>query len=223
MSAFDSVRHRLRQTFLTPTIPNDNSWKGTELSTDNFTNRVPILFQNVRAFKFHKDGNTLQDLVHMQDCYGIDILYLSEHHQDTTKVRKQLKLTDIVQQAVPGQATCQFDSSGERNPLGTTKPGGTGIVTVGPMIGQLEPHGKSGDAMGRWSHMTFRRNGKTPVTVIAVYQVCKEPTNALGFTAWHQQRRALDLAGPSIHPRKAFIDNLIAVIQAFQAYQPIHG
>ena len=56
---------------------------------------------------------------------------IDEHHQDTSQITKQLELQNIVHTAVPGWATCQFDSSAERNPVGTTKPGGTSIITVG--------------------------------------------------------------------------------------------
>lgn len=79
----------------------------------------------------------------------------------------------------------------------------------------MEPRGKSGDPLGRWSCMTFRRKRQPPLTIISVYQVCPTPTNAIGHTAWHQQRRALDLAQRSIHPRKAFIDDLDKTIQKF--------
>jgi hypothetical protein len=53
--------------------------------------------------------------------------------------------------------------------------------------------------------------------VISIYQVCPSTTNAIGHTAWHQQRRALDLANRHIHPRKAFIQDLEKVIQELQS------
>ena len=61
----------------------DNSWKGDELPEFKPENTVRMLFQNVRSFHFSKDGNTLSDLVHLQDYLGIDVLGISEHHQDT--------------------------------------------------------------------------------------------------------------------------------------------
>jgi len=128
MPSMQSVRQRLRQTFISTSEPMDESWKGNEWSSTKPENRVRILFQNVRALKFNKEGNTLQDLVHMQASYGIDIACISEHHQDTSKIVKQLELHNVVHTAVPGRTTCQFDSSAESNPIGTTKPGGTGIM-----------------------------------------------------------------------------------------------
>jgi hypothetical protein len=219
MSFQNSVRQHSRQTFLSSSNAVDDSWKGDEWHTSKAANRIRILFQNVRSFKFSKDSNTLQELVHLQESYGIDILCVSEHHQDTSKINKQLELSDIVHSAIPGRATCQFDSSAESNPIGQTKPGGTGIIIVGPMTGELEPQGKGGDSMGRWSYTTFRRQGVPPITIISVYQVCKEPTNVIGFTAWHQQKRALDIAGRNTHPRTAFIDDLCKVVMTFQAKQ----
>jgi hypothetical protein len=65
--------------------------------------------------------------------------------------------------------------------------------------------------------MHFRSKEQPPLTVIAVYQVCHNPTNAVGNTAWHQQKRALMLQNRPDHPRKAFIDDLIKLIQDLQS------
>jgi hypothetical protein len=55
------------------------------------------------------------------------------------------------------------------------------------------------------------------LTVISTYQVCPKPTNAKGNTAWHQQRLALNLANRNLlHPRTAFVDDLIKSIKQFQ-------
>ena len=68
--------------------------------------------------------------------------------------------------------------------------------------------------MGRWSFVHLRRKHHQPVTIISAYQVNKNPTNAIGNTAWHQQRLALDAAGKhELHPRTAFINDMITFIQ----------
>lgn len=95
--------------------------------------------------------------------------------------------------------------------------GGTGMFAVNESVGRLEPKGKGGDAMGRWSFFTLRRQGFPPVTIISVYQVCPQPTNRIGYTAWHQQRRQLDLEHRDEHPRTAFIADLSRFISHLQA------
>jgi hypothetical protein len=56
------------------------------------------------------------------------------------------------------------------------------------------------------------------LTIIAAYQVNQQPTNTVGITAWHQQRLQLDDQGrQAIHPRQAFIEDLIQFIKRCQA------
>jgi hypothetical protein len=94
--------------------------------------------------------------------------------------------------------------------------GGTGLLAVNSLVGRLEPKGKFGDPLGRWSCMSFRRSRLPPITIISVYQVCLKPTNLLGGTAWHQQQRALALASRPESPRQAFISDLTKFIQSLQ-------
>ena len=71
--------------------------------------------------------------------------------------------------------------------------------------------------MGRWSYVHMRRKGQKPITIYTVYQVCTSPTNAIGHTAWHQQRIKLNEQGRThIHPRQAFVADLTTSIQTFQ-------
>jgi hypothetical protein len=89
------------------------------------------------------------------------------------------------------------------------KPGGTGILVLGSVVGRQEPNGRGGDTMGRWSYLQLQRKHFPPITVISAYQVCPRPTNPLGNTAYHQQMRALNISGTySLHPRQAFIRDL---------------
>ena len=72
--------------------------------------------------------------------------------------------------------------------------------------------------MGRWSFIHLRRKGRPPITIYTVYQVCQNPTNTIGHTAWHQQRLALNQQNRThLHPRQAFIIDLIKSIQIHQA------
>ncbi len=71
--------------------------------------------------------------------------------------------------------------------------------------------------MGRWSFVTLRRKKQKPVTIVTVYQVNIRPTNDIGITAWHQQRLELNKQGNTkLHPRQAFIQDLIKLVEQFQ-------
>jgi len=115
---------------------------------------------------------------------------------------------------------CQLNSSGETSAGSGRLMGGTGILAFNTTVGRLLHNGKGGDTMGRWSYIHLRRHNSPPVTIISIYQVCTAPTNAIGSTAWHQQRRALDATNRhTIHPRTAFIDDLISFISTLQREQ----
>jgi len=213
-----SAPHYRQTHFPSTNDTRDNFWKGDSMAETKPENSVRMLFQNVRGFQFEKTGNKLKDIVQLQDYHGLDVLCISEHHQDTTSFRKRMEMSDIVHSLVPGRAACQFDSSAESTHSGT-KRGGTGIITVGSLVGQLEPKGRGGDPMGRWSYMSYRRKDLPPITIISVYQVCKDPGRLLGETTWHQQRRALDDDGRDIDPRNAFISDLSSFIKQLQQQQ----
>ena len=84
-------------------------------------------------------------------------------------------------------------------------------------IGRLRRQGTGGDPMGRWSFIHLKRHQRPPITIISICQVCINPTNAVGSTAWHQQCRALDMANRTMtHPRTAFMDDLINFISKLQ-------
>ena len=96
-------------------------------------------------------------------------------------------------------------------------PGGTASLLLGESIGRIEPNGKGGDIMGRWSFISLRRQGLPPLIIYTIYQVNPTPTNTVGITAWHQQRLQLNLQGRDhIHPRTAFTIDIIKQIQLHQ-------
>ena len=110
---------------------------------------------------------------------------------------------------------CHFDSSNETSAGSGRLMGGTGIMAFNSSVGRLRRQGTGGDHMGRWSYIHFKRHQRPPITIISVYQVCQTPTNAVGSTAWHQQRRALDMANrTTTHPQTAFMDDLITTLTA---------
>jgi hypothetical protein len=173
------------------------------------------MFHNIRGLKV--DNTTSLDILsHEQDLLAVDIQGISEHQLDTNQQPLVSDLQTNLRRSYPSQSTLQIDSSAS-GALNTYKPGGTALLAVGDVVGRLESSGKGGDPMGRWSFIHFRRRDMPSLTVISAYQVCPTPTNPKGNTAWHQQRLALNLAGRNaIHPRKAFVDDLIQTIKKFQ-------
>ena len=148
----------------------------------------------------------------------ISILGISEHQlsiHDPGISQTVDQLTRANRKTTP--SICQLNSSGETSAGSGRLMGGTGILAFNATIGRLQHNGRGGDDMGRWSYIHLKRHNSPPVTVILIYQVCTSPTNVTGSTAWHQQRRALDRANrPTIHPRAAFIDDLICFIASLQ-------
>lgn len=157
-----------------------------------------------------------ESFVHAQSTLEVNLQAFSEHCLDTTKFSIHQTTKDILRKTYPAQATIQLDSSTETAP-NQYKPGGTGILILGRTASRLEPQGRGGDTLGRWSFVSLRRKHFPPVTVISVYQVCPRPTNVLGNTAYHPQLRLLNMAGRTIHPRTAFIEDLQRFIQALRA------
>ena len=154
---------------------------------------------------------TTHEILDSMDRYNVSLMGLSEHHLALANHNVRQKLHETLQKCRPGTTTHQFNSGPETDTYGRLM-GGTGIIVRNELTGRIEPGGKGGDAMGRWSFVNLRRYGLPPLTVISIYQVCPTPTNTIGDTAWHQQRRYLDLNQRPEHPRTAFMQDLSAFI-----------
>ena len=146
--------------------------------------------------------------IHEQLTLGVDIQAFLEHCLDTTQFQVTNSMQEIMRQHGNPQSILQINSSME-TAIHRYKPGGTGLLLLGNICGRLEPNGRGGNAMGRWSFIHLRRRTKPPLTIISAYQVCPSPTNIIGNTAFHQQQRALHAQGRhNIHPRRALIYDL---------------
>lgn len=158
------------------------------------------------------------DLFASYQQYRINVLGISEHHLPLSDPGFRQKLHETINRCGPsGTIVHQFNSSMETSSQSGRLMGGTGIIGLNESVGKVEPRGKHGDEMGRWSYFHLRRDRRPPVTVISIYQVCKQPTNELGYTAWHQQRRALDLDHRDEHPRHAFQHDLSRFLEQIQS------
>lgn len=185
----------------------DNEWQGDDISDDKPGNSIRMMFHNVNGLSLR--GNEGFDMfVNEQATLQIDLQGFTEHCLDTTKFQVTQTAQEITRQHYPGQVALQLNSSTDVA-MNIYKPGGTGLLLLGDLVGRQEPRGRGGDQMGRWSYINLRRKNMAPVTIISAYQVCPRPTNLIGNTAYHQQRRALNIAGLSnLHPRRAFIQDL---------------
>lgn len=189
----------------------DNTWQGDEISTDKDTHSTRIMFHNVNGLSTHGSAG-IDTFAHEQVLLQADIQCFSEHCLDTTKFRVTNAIHETLQRYYPCKHSLQLQSSNEAA-VNVYKPGGTGILALGNIVGRQEPNSKGGDPLGRWSYMHLRRKDTPPLTIISAYQVCSRPTNLIGNTAYHQQIRALSAQGRhSIHPRQAFIHDLSQVI-----------
>ena len=184
-----------------------NEWQGDDLSYDKHSQQIRIMFHNVNGLPI-KGPEGLDMFINEQINLQVDLQGIAEHCLDTTKVSVLQVAQETLRRQYKGQTLLQMNSSSE-SALHTYKPGGTGIVVLGSLAGRLEPNGRGGDQMGRWSYIQIRRRQSTPITIITAYQVCPRPTNHLGNTAYHQQVRALNSSGRhNVHPREAFMHDL---------------
>ena len=197
-------------------ISNDPIWQGDDLSTTKSVGSTRLMFHNVNGITLH--GNEgLAMFINEQITMEVDIQGISEHCLDTTKFQVLQTAQDIVTQTYRGPSITTLNSSQEPA-VHQYKPGGTGLLALGEIASRKEPQGQGSDPMGRWTYLHLHRHGRSPITIIAAYQVCPRPTNILGNTAYHQQIRALSAQGrPTQHPRKAFISDLEDFILRLQA------
>jgi hypothetical protein len=152
--------------------------------------------------------------------YNIHLLGISEHHLPLADPGYRQKVHEAMNECGPaGRMTHQLNASQESSSQSGRLMGGTGVLAFKESVGRLEPKGKGGDGMGRWSFVHLRRYRLPPITIISIYQVCKQPTNTIGHTAWHQQRRALDKEHRDEHPRTAFIEDLSYFLSQLEAAQ----
>jgi hypothetical protein len=138
----------LSQSSSTPD-PDDSILKGDFTKS---TDTTRFLFHNVRGIKQGDDDPDLEILSHDQQLLEVDFQAIPEHQLDTQKLTVRNQLQSSLRSDFPGQATLQIDSSPSDAPH-TYKAGGTALLAIGNIVGRLEPKGKSGDALGRWSIM----------------------------------------------------------------------
>jgi len=175
-------------------LPYHDEWKGQQPPTDKPDNTFRFMFHNINGIGTKGFIANMAALANEQCSLEVDIQGITEHcinihHHDTHS-----RLQSGVRQNLPDQKVVLQIDAGNMSTENVYLPGGTAMIIAGNAVGRIEPNGKQGgDPMGRWSLVHLRRKNQKPVTVYTVYQVCLQPTNAIGHTAWHQQRLALNL------------------------------
>jgi len=163
-------------------------------------------------------SDSLKDLATTLRYHNISLFGITEHHLAMNNPGIPERINTIEKQLHKNnRIKCFFHSSQEITENNARLMGGTGIVMTKESIGRLQPNGHGGDDMGRWTYVHLKIGMNRTLTIISVYQVCQTPTNKIGGTAWHQQRRHLDLqTRTEEHPREAFMKDLSELIKEFQ-------
>jgi len=195
----------------------DDEWMGPTPAVEPPPHNLRIAFNNINGLGSQQYSHTIQHIADSQRSLEIDILGITEHCLNIGQPRVRNTIHTNLKKHFLGQYILQIDSAQM-----TTKtaylPGGTATLLLGNIIGRLEPNGRGGDPLGRWSYITLRRKHRPPITIYTVYKVNARPTNAIGITAWHQQRLQLDSQSRSDeHPRNAFTTDLIKSVAVQQS------
>jgi hypothetical protein len=193
----------------------DSIWIGTPSLHPKEDNTFRICYSNINGLGTNA-YSAIREIAANQQTREIDYLGVTEHCMNMNQPKTKSGILQALKSDHLGCFSLQMDS-GKMMTTSPYLPGGTAAIILGDPVGRIEPTGKNGDPMGRWSYITLRRSSQSPLNIYTVYQVCAQPTNDVGITAWHQQRLQLNEQGRhNIHPRKAFIDDLIEDIKRHQ-------
>ena len=196
-----------------------NSWVGNYPSQHKPPNTIRFIFQNLNGIGTKNAAQNMATLISEQISVEADILGMTEHCINTTYHDTHNLIQTNIKHTIPDKVNLQITSSTFQTDT-PYLPGGTAISTTGTNVGRILHNHRGGDDMGRWTYITLRRKQQPPLTIFSVYQVNIRPTNDTGITAWHQQRLLLNRKRQSnLHPRQAFINDLIAQVKSLQELQ----
>ena len=195
-----------------------SKWQGHIISDIKPPQTFRMMFHNINGIGTKQFIQNMATITNEQCTLGVDIQGITEHCINVHHMDTHSRLQSGVKQQIGDQKVVIQIDAGNMATDNVYLPGGTAMIVTGDAVGRLEPKGHNGDALGRWSYVNLRRKGQTPLTIYTVYQVCMNPTNTIGHTAWHQQRLALNQQNrTNLHPRHAFISDLTKSIEKHQA------
>ena len=190
-----------------------DQWIGDPIVTPKPNETVRIMFHNVNGIGSQNTPQNTAILINEQISTETDIMGITEHCINTNHKDIYRRIQDNVHKTIRDKTLLHINASTIQTESAYL-PGGTAISLVGNTVGRVEPKGRGGDPMGRWSFAHLRRKNQKPITIITAYQVNIRPTNEIGSTAWHQQRLLLNQQQRTdIHPRQAFIHDLMEFVQ----------
>ena len=167
-------------------------WQGHTIPDNKPPKTFRMMFHNINGIGTKNFISNMATLINEQCTLKVDLQGITEHCINIHHLDTHSRLQSGSKQQINDQKVIIQIDAGNMSTETTYLPGGTAIMVTGDTVGRLEPKGQNGDPMGRWSYMHLRRKGQPPITIYTVYQVCLNPTNAIGHTAWHQQRLALN-------------------------------
>jgi hypothetical protein len=154
----------------------DDEWMGPTPAVEPPPHNLRIAFNNINGLGSQQYSHTIQHIADSQRSLEIDILGITEHCINIGQPRVRNTIHTNLKKHFLGQYILQIDSAQM-----TTKtaylPGGTATLLLGNIIGRLEPNGRGGDPLGRWSYITLRRKHRPPITIYTVYKVNARPRN----------------------------------------------
>ena len=187
-----------------------NDSKGTPLPNKN-PSHTRFYFQNPNGISAADDFQAWRE--HLQtsielsaDCYTLSETNINSNHVQTiSKLSQQTrKLTNLPSRLFLNNSTIPFETS--------YQPGGTLQLLQGSITGRISQLTK--DPLGRWQTLRCIGKNNRVVNLITAYQVCTNPTNKTGTTAYHQQSSLLRQQNhPDTNPRKHFRKDFIKMIQ----------
>jgi hypothetical protein len=133
---------------------------------DEHTTRLH--FQNVNGVSLGRDG-TWELVVEEWKKMEVDIAMACEHKLDTNFSGVMSGLQAGADRHMGRGTTRIIAGSTQADHQSQYKPGGTLIVTIGPVSGRVMK--KTVDKAGRWTAVTLRRHQAPPLTIICTYQV----------------------------------------------------
>ena len=150
--------------------PIQQTWIGQQPNDTKSANTLRLLFQNVNSLG-PQYAQQMSILANEPLTLDVDILAITEHcvnihHRDTHK-----RLHNSLRTSIQEKTVLQIDSSTTMT-TNSYLPGGTAILMTGDAVGRLEPNGKGGDKMGRWSFIHLRRQNLPPLTIYSVQTSC---------------------------------------------------
>ena len=216
------VPRRLRQTRLfVPTERSSDEIRSNDYYGDPLgpkaSGHLRILLQNPNKISAQNDFVDFQYICQRMLAHDVDIFGLSESGVDWKQGYPRNKCNQIMRDFWPHSRL--IGSTSDIPSKEVVQFGGTCTVVTDKWTGRIESSGSDPQGLGRWSYVRLNGKNGRRVTIVTVYQVCKQSVTTAGAkTAYMQQWNLLRRAGQDDpNPRKSFCKDLDAFLTPLQA------